>query len=111
MEHIVKGDKGDGVPNILTADDAIVSGERQKSITSKRLQEFFTDGFIACKTEEERRNFHRNKVLVDLSMIPLHIQEEVINTFTTYPVKDRGLLLDYFMTNRMKQMIEHIEEF
>jgi hypothetical protein len=44
-------------------------------------------------------------------MIPKHIQEEVINTFTTYPVKDRSLLLDYFMANRMKQMIEHIEEF
>ena len=111
MEHIVKGDKGDGVPNILTADDAIVSGERQKSITSKRLQEFFENGFIACKTDDERRNFQRNKVLVDLAMIPNHIQEEVINTFTTYPVKDRSLLLDYFMTNRMKQMIEHIEEF
>jgi hypothetical protein len=111
MEHIVKGDKGDGVPNILTADDAIVSGERQKSVTSKRLQEFFDNGFIACNTEEERRNYHRNATLVDLSMIPKHIQEEIINTFTTYPVKDRGLLLDYFMTNRMKQMIEHIQEF
>jgi hypothetical protein len=111
MEHIVKGDKGDGVPNILTADDAIVSGERQKSVTSKRLQEFFDNGFIACNTEEERRNYHRNATLVDLSMIPKHIQEDIINTFTTYPVKDRGLLLDYFMTNRMKQMIEHIQEF
>jgi hypothetical protein len=111
MEHIVKGDKGDGVPNILTADDAIVSGERQKSITAKRLQEFFENGFIACKTEEERRNYHRNATLVDLAMIPKHIQEEVINTYTTYPVKGRSLLLDYFMANRMKQMIEHIQEF
>ena len=111
MEHIVKGDKGDGVPNILTADDAIVNGERQRSITSKRLQEFFDNGFLACKTEEERRNYHRNVNLVDLAMIPKHIQDEVINTFTTYPVKDRSQLLNYFMANRMKQMIEHIEEF
>ena len=111
MEHIVKGDKGDGVPNILTTDDAIVNGERQKPVSSKRLQEFFDNGFIACKTEEERRNYHRNATLVDLAMIPKHIQEDVINTFTTYPVKDRSQLLNYFMANRMKQMIEHIEEF
>lgn len=111
MEHIVKGDKGDGVPNILTADDAIVNGERQKSITAKRLEEFFENGFIACKTDEERRNYRRNSTLVDLAMIPSHIQEEIINTFTNYPVKDRSQLLNYFMANRMKQMIEHIEEF
>lgn len=111
MEHIVKGDKGDGVPNILTADDAIVNGERQKSITSKRLDEFFANGFLACKTDEERRNYHRNANLVDLALIPAHIQEEIINTFTSYPTKDRSQLLNYFMANRMKQMIEHIEEF
>ena len=111
MEHIVKGDKGDGVPNILTADDAIVNGERQKSVTSKRLEEFFENGFLACKTEEERRNYQRNATLVDLAMIPKLIQEEIINTFTTYPARDRSQLLNYFMANRMKQMIEHIEEF
>lgn len=111
MEHIVKGDKGDGVPNILTADDAIVNGERQKSVTSKRLEEFIENGFIACKTDEERRNFQRNKMLVDLSMIPNYLQEEIINTFTNYPARDRSQLLNYFMSNRMKQMIEHIEEF
>lgn len=111
MEHIVKGDKGDGVPNILTADDAIVNGERQKPVSSKRLEEFFANGFLACKTEEERRNYHRNAMLVDLQMIPKHIQDEIINTFTTCPKKDRSQLLDYFMANKMKQMIEHIEEF
>ena len=111
MEHIVKGDKGDGVPNILTADDAIVNGERQKSVTSKRLEEFIENGFLACKTEDERRNYQRNATLVDLSMIPKLIQEEIINTFTNYPPRDRSQLLNYFMANKMKQMIEHIEEF
>jgi len=36
-EHIIKGDKGDGVPNILSADNVLVIGERQKTMTAKRL--------------------------------------------------------------------------
>ena len=43
--------------------------------------------------------------------IPKEIQERIINTFTEYPLRDKGQLLNYFMSNRMKQMIEHIQEF
>ena len=111
MEHIVKGDKGDGVPNILSADDSIVAGERQRPITSKKLLEFAENGFIACKTDEERRNFHRNKLMVDLDMIPSEVQEAIINNFVTQPVKDKSQLLNYFIEHKMKQMMEHLEEF
>jgi len=58
ITHIVKaGD--DGIPNILSNDDVFLKGERQKPVSSKRLQEFIENGFIACKTDEERRNWHR----------------------------------------------------
>ena len=111
IEHIVKGDKGDGVPNILTADDAIVNGVRQKPVSSKRLQDFLSNGFLACKDDEERRNYHRNSTLVDLKQVPEILQANIINTFVNYPVNGKGYLLDYFIKNKMKQMIEHIEEF
>ena len=35
FEHILRGDKGDGIPNILSKDDSIVEGVRQKPITKK----------------------------------------------------------------------------
>ena len=47
IEHIVKGDAGDGVPNILSKDDVFMKGERQKPVSAKRLQEFIENGFIA----------------------------------------------------------------
>ena len=40
LEHIIKGDKGDGIPNVLTSDDAIVQGERQRPVSSKKLEEW-----------------------------------------------------------------------
>jgi hypothetical protein len=79
-------------------------------MTSK-LEEWISDPSTMPTDDTFKRNYQRNKMLVDLSMIPKHIQENIINNFTTYPVKDRSQLLNYFMSNRMKQMIEHIEEF
>ena len=38
IEHIVKGDSGDGIPNILSNDDVFMNGERQKPVSAKRLQ-------------------------------------------------------------------------
>jgi hypothetical protein len=111
LEHIIRGDKGDGVPNVLSSDDSIVNGERQKKIMTTKLEEWINDPSTMPTDDTFKRNYQRNKMLVDLSMIPKHIQENIINTFTTYPVKDRSQLLNYFMSNRMKQMIEHIQEF
>ena len=40
LEHIITGDKGDGVPNILSADDTFVTeGKRQKPIRKTLLKE------------------------------------------------------------------------
>ena len=111
IHHIIRGDKGDGVPNVLSNDDSIVSGERQTSITTKKLEEWIKDPTTMPTDDNFKRNYHRNKTLVDLSMIPKEIQEQIINTFTEYPLRDKGQLLNYFMSNRMKQMIEHIQEF
>ena len=36
-EHIIKGDSGDGVPNILSPDNCLAVGERQKPMTQKRM--------------------------------------------------------------------------
>lgn len=111
LEHIIKGDKGDGIPNILTADDAIVNGERQKPITSKKLNEWLSDPISMPRDENFLRNFQRNKLLTDLSQIPQEIENEILNTFVNYPAKDKSMLLDYFIEHKMKNMIELIEEF
>lgn len=111
LEHIIKGDKGDGIPNVLSDDDCIVSGVRQKSITSKKLEEWIANPSTMPDTHTFKRNFDRNKKLVDLSYVPEEIKLNIINTFVNHPKKDKSLLLPYFIKNRMKQMIEHIEEF
>ena len=111
FEHIIKGDKGDGVPNVLTSDDAIVAGERQKPVTSKKLNEWYKNPESRPGDETFIRNFQRNKTLVDFSHIPEDIKTAVINNYESHESKNRSLLIDYFNTNRMKLMLDHIEDF
>lgn len=110
LEHIIKGDKGDGVPNVLTADDAIINGDRQKPVSSKKMQGWVDDPSTMPTDVYFQRNFQRNKMLVDFEEIPTEIKDNIINTFKNTASGDRSKLLNYFIANRMKMMMEHIEE-
>ena len=111
ITHIVKaGD--DGIPNILSADDVFVKGERQKPVSAKRLQEFIDNGFIACKTDEERRNWHRNCTLVDFNFIPEDIQNSITDSYlNSKPVKDKMKIMTYLANHRCKLLLEELEDF
>ena len=61
--------------------------------------------------DEIKKNYLRNKKLIDLSQIPGNIENRIINTFKNYKVKDRSLLLPYFMKNKMKTLIEQVNDF
>ena len=111
IEHIVKGDAGDGIPNIMSSDDVFMLGERQKNVSAKRLEEFVENGFIACKTDEERHNWKRNVTLVDFKYIPDDIKESIMTAFEA-PVKgDKNAIMNYLIKNRCRNLLNEIEEF
>ena len=112
MEHIIMGDKGDGVPNILSDDDVFITGGRQRPMKKDKVAEWKNqkpEDFIT--SDEMWRNFQRNRELVDLSRIPEEIKEAIIDSYEKQKGGDRSGLLNYFIANRMKQMIELVDEF
>jgi transcription initiation factor IIE alpha subunit len=111
IEHVVKGDSGDGIPNIMSADDVFMKGERQKSVSSKRLQEFVDNGFIACKTDEERRNWQRNTTLVNFKHIPEDIKQTVMEAFEVKPKADKNDVMNYLIKHKCRNLLNEIEEF
>jgi hypothetical protein len=111
IEHIIRGDKGDGIPNVLSDDDSIFNGVRQKPISTKKLTEWIKDPSLMPQDATFKRNYDRNKTLVDLSQIPENVKTDIINTFVSQPKKDRSNLINYFMQNKMKQMLEVVQEF
>ena len=112
IEHIVKGDTGDGIPNILSKDDVFILNERQKPISAKRLKEFIDNGFDACKTSEERRNWQRNSCLVDFSFIPEDVSNLIIETYLNTKVNnDKMKIMNYLMEHRCRLLLDEIEDF
>ena len=109
-EQIIKGDRSDGVPNILSDDEIFVRGERQKPIRAKQLEEWSNVDNIPLGSET-KKHYNRNKKLIDLSQIPKTIETNIINTYKNYKVKDRSLLLPYFIDKKLKSLIDKINDF
>lgn len=108
-EKIIRGDKGDGIPNMFSPSDCFVRDLRQKPITQKTLEKYLNED-VKNFTYDETVNFGRNQTLIDLSFIPQEIKEKIINTYEeTKPAK--GKLLNYFIEHKLKNLMEVIEEF
>ena len=107
QEHVIRGDRGDGIPNIRTSDSSLVTGERQKTISAKMLNAWLAGGI----PRELQRNYQRNKTLIDLSQMPTHIREDIITEFHKEPVGDRQKLYRYFIDHGLKNLMENIQEF
>ena len=108
-EKLVKGDAGDGVPNILSSDDTfIVEGKRQRPISKKKMEMWKEDR--SSWTDEMHRNFNRTEMMVDLEKTPESIRINIINQFREQ-VPSHGRLMEYFTEKRLKNLMEHIEEF
>jgi len=112
VEHVVKGDTGDGIPNILSKDDVFVSGERQKPMSAKRLAEFLENGEAACRTTEEKRNYARNQQLIDFTFIPEEVKSSIIETYlNSKPTADKMSVMNYLMNHRCRLLLDEIEDF
>jgi len=109
-EHILKGDAGDGIPNILSPDNVFVVGDRQRPLTAKKMEKIL--GTDTKELEEPlARNYWRNAKLIDLSFTPNEIREKVMQQFKSQEGRDRSKLLNYFITNKLKNLTEHLSEF
>jgi 5'-3' exonuclease len=108
LEHIIKGDAGDGVPNILSPDNSFVMNIRQKPVTKKRLEEWID---INKMSSEVKRNYLRNKSLIDLSQVPESLQQSILEAYSAENTKDRSQLLNFFIKNRLKLLTESLSEF
>jgi len=109
-EHILKGDAGDGVPNVLSSDNCFVIGERQKPLTAKKIESILSTNLDDMDSTLSR-NYHRNATLIDLSFTPEHIQRKIFEQYESQTGKDRSKLLNYFIVNKLKNLTEHISEF
>jgi hypothetical protein len=110
-QMIIRGDKGDGVPNILSADDSIVNGIRQKPITEAKIINWLNQEPKEFCTEEMLRNYKRNELLIDLTQVPETLQKTIIDTYESSVGQTKQQFMNYMIANKLKNLIEVIDEF
>lgn len=107
-EHIMRGDAGDGIPNALSDDDTFVVGKRQKPMTAKKIEAYWNGEKMPPDIE---RNVNRNRTLVDLTLIPETVKNQIMTKYAEEANKDRSKLFNYFIKYRLKHLMENVGDF
>lgn len=113
MEHIFRGDGGDGVPNVLSDDNVFVEGRRQSPVTKKKIDSWIqSEDLKEAMGQEIYRNFLRNKKMIDLTETPQNIKSEIINNYENQdPWKNKSKVFPYLIEKRCKLLLENVQEF
>ena len=105
QEHIIKGDRSDGIPNILTCDDAIVTGKPQKKMSKEKITSLASMDPQDFTNFIRLRNWKRNSQLIDLEQIPEEVVNKILVTYETTTTPD-CISIDYFISNNIQDIIE-----
>ena len=110
-QMIIRGDKGDGIPNILSADDSIVNGVRQRPITEAKIINWLNQAPEDFCEGEMLRNYKRNELLIDLTKVPEPLQKSIIDTYESAAGHTKQHFMNYMIANKHKNLLEVIDEF
>lgn len=109
--HILRGDMGDGIPNVRSSDNALVDNIRQKPITKKLIEEVTE----VCRKDPEKKvlkmhdiweGWKRNEQLISLFMLPSSIKAATLVQYNNAnPPSDVQAYLDKYKLERLKKRI------
>lgn len=105
QEHIIRGDRSDGIPNILTCDDAIVAGKAQKKMSKEKIAALANLDPSEFTNYIRLRNWKRNAELIDFSRIPESVVTRIL-TVTTKNKRAQSVNMDYFIENKLQDILD-----
>jgi hypothetical protein len=110
-QHIIRGDSGDGVPNILSPDDVFVTGGRQKPILEKKLIDWLNKKPEDFCTGDMLRNYKRNEKLIDLRQIPIEISGKIGTMYECATHPTRAEFMNYLGASGLKELAKIVDDF
>lgn len=107
-EHILTGDKSDGIPNILSNDNCLDEGIRQTPLRKPIKDKYMR--ITISSDDKYYRNYLRNQTLIDFDFIPQEVSDRILSEYSnTAPVQ--GKVFDYLRTHRLNELLNHVEDF
>ena len=114
FNHIMRGDSGDGIPNVLSQDNTFMVEElKQNQLRQTKIDGWLenADDLRSVMTDDIYRNYQRNLKLIDLDQIPEKHFESIIDSFKTQKLPMKMKVLNYLIKKRCNNLIEVVEEF
>jgi len=120
IEHIYKGDVSDGVPNVLSPDNTFVDGLRQRPLGKKKIASWINNEHPelgkmhpsdVLPNSETVRNFQRNEKLINLDKSPKELCLQILKDYHDAPEGDRSKLLNYFIDNKLRELMSSLGDF
>lgn len=113
FEHIVRGDVGDGIPNILSpANTIITEGVSQTRLYSKDIEKWKYHGINKpeqfCKTNEMLDRYKLNKLLIDFNEIPIELIDKIDEEYINYKIP-KGKLFNYMIKHKMTKLMDDMK--
>lgn len=110
-EHIMLGDRSDGVPNFISDDNTFTENKRQKPLRRDKIADWIHMEPEQFCNGEMLRGYKRNEMLIDLDKIPEDIQNQCVQQFDFAECNDRSKIFNYFIQNRLGNLTESISDF
>lgn len=130
IDHIIKGDSADGIPNVLSDGDTfLIEGKKQTTASAKRKKEikeyiendmnpeFFPPSLATTKTRHEiisekrlKRNIKRNMHLIGFDNIPEKIIKKTLKKKKKSEINRKGFT-EYLKSNNLKKFLNDAMEF
>lgn len=113
LKHkIIKGDRKDGIANILSAGDSVITETKQKMITNKNYTKWMTSNNPEefC-TPEMLARYKENERLLDLYQVPEKYENDILEAFNNYVLPKKSLIYPYLVTNGFSDMCNNISDF
>ena len=107
---ILRGDAGDGVPNVLSEDETLITeGKRQTPLSKKKLAAL-TENPESLGTTVARRII-RNKELIDLSQTPFEYKMKIMTEYEKPALGNVTKLMSLLTKYRMNQLLGSLSDF
>jgi 5'-3' exonuclease len=102
---IITGDKSDAIPAIRP---------RTGTATAESILKEGIDDFLEEEGNEEyKKNYIRNRILIDFNFIPKDLSESIINTYCKYEIGqiEGSKIMNFFSKNRLNKMMQDWQNY
>ncbi len=111
-EHVLKGDRSDGIPNFLSDDKCLLEGRRQRPLAKKKIEHWITqDPDDFCPDDTIKQNYLRNQRLIDFQFIPTEVEESIIDTYENFDPPARKYVWKYLVENELNDLLQNLGDF